>query len=900
MASWRRSFRLHLTGGTVDRDVDDEIAFHVETLTEELIEEGMVPHAAREEAMRRFGDQARVRRDCVEIGRRRQKAKHRVEVLSELKQDAAFALRQFRFAPGLSLIAVLTLALGIGSTAAIFSVLHAVVLRPLPLPHPERIVHLWSLERGEQRSLSPGNFFAFRNETRSLEHVSALQNAGFNLTGDGLPERILGARVSASYFAAFQARPALGRVFSEAEDQPGREQVVVLSSRLWHDRFGADPGIVGRPIRLNGLPYTVVGVMPASFSLRTDGPQMWAPMALETEKATEFSNNYLQVFGRLRPGTSLQEAQSEVTALARRLEERFPDDNKGKGALLEGFADRLVGGYRERFLILLGAVGCVLLIACVNVSNLLLARGAARSREIAIRAALGAGRGRIVRQLLTESLVLGLAGAAAGLALAYGGVRFLVAISPPGVPRLEQAAIDGTVLAFLLAVSLAASLAVGLMPALRTTRPDLQGMLKEGGRSLGGSPRDRVRSTLLVTEVALALVLLAGAGLLIRSAIRLQQVEMGFDPEGVLTAQISLPSGDYPDNSRIVATAQRILEEVQHLPGVESAAAASILPFSRWNTSSTLTIEGKVTKERSEQIDGNTRVVTPGYLSTLGVPRLRGRDFTPADREDAPRVVAINATLARMAWPGENPIGKRLAYSATDDEPDWLEVVAVVGDFRQGRLERAVQPELYLPLPQAVGFLQNGNGASLAIVAKASAQAPARPWARRGSDPSTLAEPLRRAVQAVDPRLPVFDLKTLNDLRAATVALARFNTLLLTALGLIGLVLAAVGIYGVIAYFVSQRTSEIGLRMALGATKGKVLAMIVLGAMRPVIVGLVLGLAGAFAVTRAIAGLLFEVTATDPATFAGVLVVLTAAALLASWLPARRAARVDPTRALAP
>ena len=890
MASWRRSFRLHLKGGTVDRDVDDEIAFHVETLTAELIEEGMTPHAAREEAQRRFGDLARVRRDCVEIGRRRQKAKRRIEVLSELRQDAAFALRQLRFAPGLSLIAVLTLALGIGSTAAIFSVLHAVVLRPLPFPHPERIVHLWSLERGEERSLSPGNFFAFRNETRSLEHLSALQNASFNLTGDGPPERILGARVSAGYFAAFQARPALGRVFSEAEDQPSREQVVVISSRLWHDRFGADPGVVGRPIRLNGLPYTVVGVMPASFSLRADGPQVWAPMALETEKATEFSNNYLQVFGRLRPGISLQEAQSEVTALARRLEERAPDDNKGKGALLGGFADRLVGGYRERFLVLLGAVGCVLLIACVNVSNLLLARGAARSREIAIRAALGAGRGRIVRQLLTESLVLGLAGAAAGLALAYGGVRFLVAISPPGVPRLEQAAIDGTALAFLLAVSLAASLAVGLMPALRTTRPDLQGMLKEGGRSLGGSPRDRVRSTLLVTEVALALVLLAGAGLLIRSAIRLQQVEMGFDPEGVLTAQISLPSSDYPDNSRIVATAQRIVEEVEHLPGVESAAAASILPFSRWNTSSTLTIEGKVTKERSEQIDGNTRVVTPGYLSTLKVPRLRGRDFTPADREDAPRVVAINATLARMAWPGEDPIGKRLAYSSTDDKPDWLEVVAVVGDFRQGRLERAVQPELYLPLPQAVGFLQNGNGASVAIVAKASGKA----------DPSTLAEPLRRAVQAVDPRLPVFDLKTMNQLRAATVALTRFNTLLLTALGLIGLVLAAVGIYGVIAYFVSQRTSEIGLRMALGATKGKVLAMIVLQAMRPVVVGLILGLGGAFVAARAITGLLFGITANDPATFTGVLVVLTAAALLASWLPARRAARVDPTRALAP
>ncbi|MEA2599245.1 MAG: hypothetical protein QOF89_237 [Acidobacteriota bacterium] len=884
MLSWRRSFRLHLRKGTVEQDVNDEIAFHIDQATRELMADGMDPQAAREEAGRRFGDVEGIRRTCREIGHQRQRGRRRTEIVSELGQDALFAVRQLARTPGFTLIAVLTLALGIGATTAIFSLLHAVVLRPLPFDHPERIVHLWMVDRGQDRSMSAGNFLAYRDGVRSFEHLSALRNASFNLTGDGNPERIVGARVSAGYFETFNARPLLGRVISAAEDSPGRDRVVVLSHGLWHDRFGADPRVIGRDVRLNGLVHTVIGVMPVGFA---SGSRLWVPLALTPEQMGNYGDSYLRLLGRLRPGASLAAAQTEVADLAKRLETVDARANVGKGARIEPFVDHLLGGYRRRLLILLGAVACVLLIACVNVANLLLARGAARSREIAIRAALGAGQGRIVRQLLTESLVLSLGGAIAGIGLAHLGLRGLVAISPAGVPRLGEAGIDGLALAFALGLGLAASLVSGLVPALRTARPDLQTLLKEGGRSFGtGSPRDRVRTGLLVAEVALALVLLAGAGLLIRSAIQLQQVELGFDPAGVLTAQLSLPRADYPETDRAAAAVQRVVTETGQLAGVESAAAISILPLSHNDSSSALEIEGHP-RPVEQRLEGSTREVSPGYFRTLRVPLLHGRDFTAADRAGAPKVVAVNETLARLAWPGEDPIGKRLAWSVDDQTgPDWRQVVALVADVRQRDLAEDMRPTLYLPMAQS--DLWGDNDIEVAVVA------------RTAGDPSALAGPMRRAVRGVDPRLPVYDLTTLEEIRAAAAATTRFNMLLLSALGGIGLLLAAVGIYGVISWFVSQRTQEIGLRMALGATEGRVLALVTWQAMRPVLVGLGVGLAGALAATRALGGLLFGVTATDPATFAGVLVVLAGAALLASWLPARRASRVEPTRALAP
>ena len=887
MASWRRSFRLHLRKGTVEQDVNDEIAFHLDQAARELMADGMEPHAAREEARRRFGDEERIRRTCREIGRQRQRGRRRTEVFSELGQDALFAVRQLRRTPAFTLIAVLTLALGIGATTAIFSLLHAVVLRPLPFDHPERIVHLWMVHEGQDRSMSAGNFVAYREGARSFEHLAALRYASFNLTGDGAPERIVGARVTAGYFEAFSARPLLGRVISTAEDSPGRDRVVVLSHRLWRERFGGDPRMIGRDVRLNGLVHTVIGVMPAAFDLRATDARLWVPLALTPEQTTNYGDSYLRLMGRLRPGVSPAAAQAEVAALAKRLETVDARANLGKGARIELFLDNLLGAYRRRLLILLGAVACVLLIACVNVANLLLARGAARSREIAIRAALGAGRGRIVRQLLTESLVLRLGGAVAGAGLAHLGLRGLVAISPAGVPRLQEAGIDTLALAFALGLGLVASLLAGLVPALRTARPDLQTMLKEGGRSVGtGSPRDRVRTGLLVAEVALALMLLAGAGLLIRSALQLQQVELGFDPTGVMTAQLSLPRADYPEADKAVAAVQGVVTEVGQIAGVESAAAVSIIPLTRNDTSSTLEIEGHP-RPVEQRISSSTRVISPGYFRTMRIPILKGRDFTAADRQGASGVVAVSPALARLAWPGEDPIGKRLAWSVDSETgPDWKQVVALVGNVRQRDVMEDMRPTLYIPLPQA--NLWGEGDIEMAVVA------------RTAHDPSGLAGPVRQAVLGVDPRLPVFAVATLDEIRAAAVATTRFNMLLLTALGIIGLVLAAVGIYGVISWFVNQRTQEIGLRMALGATEGRVLALVAWQAMRPVIVGLAVGLAGALAATRALASLLFGVTASDPATFAGVLVVLAAAALLASWLPARRASRVEPTRALAP
>lgn len=890
MAAWQRAFRLHLRKGTVEQDVNDEIAFHLEQATRELMADGREPQAARDEAMRRFGEVEGVRRTCREIGHQRQRGRRRTEVFSELGQDAVFAVRQLRKAPAFTLIAVLTLALGIGATTAIFSLLDAVVLRPLPFAHPERLVQLFmTTDRGDLRSVSAGNFLAYRAGVRSLSGLSAKTDGSFNLAGEGEPERVVGARVSAGYFETFGVRPLLGRTIEPADDIPGRDRVVVLSHRLWHDRYAGDPRVVGRDVHLNGVVHSVIGVMPAALDLRAGDSRLWVPLALTPEQAANYGNSYLRLQGRLRPGVSLATAQAELSAMAKGLETVDLRSNRGRGVKVEAFLDRLLGGLRRRLLILLGAVGCVLLIACVNVANLLLARGAARSREIAIRAALGAGRWRIVRQLLTESLVLSLAGAVAGIGLAHLGLRGLMAISPAGVPRLESAGIDGPALAVSFALALAASLLSGLVPAMRTARPDLQTMLKEGGRSIGsGSPRDRVRTGLLVAEVALALVLLAGAGLLIRSAIGLQQVAVGFDSAGVLTAQLSLPHADYPETGRAVAAVQRVVDEVGQIAGVESAAAVAILPLSHDDSSSTLDIEGHP-RPVEQRLEASTREVSAGYFRAMRIPVLRGREFTAGDRAGAAEVVAVSPEMARLAWPGEDPIGKRLAWSIDDKTgPAWRQVVAVVGDVRQGDLADAMRQTIYLPMAQS--DLWGERDVEMAVVARA----------RDGGDPSALAAPVRRAVLAVDPRLPVFGVTTLDEIRAASVATTRFNMLLLTALGGIGLLLAAVGIYGVISWFVSQRTQEIGLRMALGATERGVLTLVAWQAMRPVLVGLGVGLAGAVAATRALSSLLFGVTATDPATFAGVLVVLGGAALLASWLPARRAARVEPTRALAP
>ncbi len=669
--------------------------------------------------------------------------------------------------------------------------------------------------------------------------------------------------------------------------------MAVLSHRLWVRRFGSDPSIAGKTVRLGGRPFEVLGVMPASFDY-AQNEELWVPIAFSEARKGIFDEHFLACFGRVRPGVPREQVLAELDRLAADMKAYRPKENAERGFWGEPMLDSLVTNVRDRLYILLGAVGLVLLIACGNVSNLLLARGAARSGELAVRAALGAGRWRLVRQLLTESLVLASIAAAAGVALAFWGIRALVAAAPPGVPRLDQATIDPAVLA--VAVGLAALSAVlfGVVPALRAARADVQGVLKAGGRGAAASIRDRLRTGLIVAELALALLLLVGAGLLIRSSIALQRLDPGFEPTGVLTARLSLAAGrDAAPGARTspataLATFTRVLEEASAIPGVEAAALTSQVPMGPGGNSNGLIPEGKAFDPK-DAIDSLLRMVTPQYLSAMGVPIRRGRGFSEADRRGSQKVMIVSESLARTAFPGADPIGKRMAcceLAADGTSPDYKTIVGVAGDVYSRGAAAGLYPEFYLPLAQVPDAAWDWTQRTLYVVV------------RTRMEPTALTEPLRRAVSTAAPGTPVFNIRTMEGRLADSLATAKFNTLLLTVLGVIGLVLAAVGIYGVIAYFVTRRTQEIGVRMALGASGSDVVRLVVWQAAIPLTLGLIVGLAASFGATRVLGSQLFGVTPTDPVTLAAVSVMLLAVGLVASIVPARRAASVDPTRAL--
>jgi putative ABC transport system permease protein len=887
--SFGKRLRSGIWRDGVDREVDSELEFHLEMRTRALIEKGMDPVTARQAALRRFGDIRRVNTTCRRIGRLRDREMARTQYLSELRQDVVFALRQLVRTPGFTAVAILMLALGIGATTAIFSTVKAVVLNPLPFPSPDRVLVVNEEYRGRPSDVSAGNFVDGVLPVSAFSSVTAVQYSSFNLGSGTDSERVIGARTTAGFFRVFATDAALGRVYDPDEDQPGREQVVVLSHRLWARRFNANPSIVGTQILMNNRPYDVIGVMPPHFDFTDDSEELWTPIAFTSERKAQHDEHYLQVYGRLANGAMPAAALQQLRANANRLRKAYPRENAELAFLVRPMLEQFVGDYARRLYILLGAVAFVLLIACSNIANLLLARGAARSMELAVRTALGAGRGRIVRQLLTESVVLAVLSAAAGVLLAGWSIRALIAAAPDGVPRLEQTRLEPGVLAFALLTAVTSAMLFGLAPAIRAARTDMQSVLKEGSRGPGTrAVRDRLRTILIAGEVAVALLLLVGAGLLIRTSFALQRVDKGFDPNGVLSAALSLPEAEYNSPDLIVATFGRLAEVAGQLPGAEAAAVVSQVPMGGGGASNGLIPEGRPFEMKSS-IPSRLRIASPGYFGVMRIALLRGRGLSPNDRRGGQKVMVINEALSQAAFGDGDPIGQRIACCEAGPDgksPDYKVVVGVVRDVRWRGPAQVPGPEFYLPLDQAPVAAWSWLQRTLYLAVRTSI------------DPASLTTPLRIAAASVAPGVPLFNVRTMQQRIGESMATAKFNTLLLTLLGGVGLVLAMLGIYGVIAYFVTRRTQEIGVRMALGADRRDVIALVVKQVAVPVGLGIGLGLAASFALMRVLSGQLFGVTAGDPLTYVIVAALLAAVAVMASLAPAVRAANVDPTRAL--
>ena len=884
---------------SADDEVDADVAFHLEMTTRDLVRQGMTEQQARAEAQRRFGDVDALSAECRTYARERDSSERRAELRSELRQDLTFGVRQLLRTRGFSTVAVLTLALGFGATAAVFSALYAVVLRPLPFDHPERVVILTTTRKGEPAGASAPDFLAIRDHARrpgsALDAVAgAVLQSGFTVRFGEMPELIGGGRVTPEYFRVFGVRPQLGRTFTDDEDVPGRDNVIILSHRGWTSRFNQDAGIIGRVLQVNGAPRTVIGVMPASFDLTPGSDEVWVPLALTPEQGTKFGERFLSIVGRVR-GESSQGAAAEQATTAMRAAIAADPDRRlpvtDFSVIARPYVDDFVGDYRALLTILLGAVSFVLLIACTNVANLLIARGTTRARELSIRAALGAGRGRLVRQLLTESLVLSMTAAIVGLGVAYGLLRLVLGVSPGGIPRLEQARVDGNVLLFTIAVAVAATLIFGLLPALRTAGSQLERALREGGRAVRGG-RDRVRGALVAIEVALAMTLLVGAGLLIRSAWLLQQVEPGFEPRGVLTSRILLPAAPYPDPPAITGFYDRLYQRANGTPGVSSAALVSVVPLSGSSMQASVLSEDQSTDEAKPLI-ANLRLASPRYFETMRIPILVGRDIAVRDDDNAPDVLVVNEALAAKLWPGRPAravIGKRVsAMSGSRANPHWMEIVGVVGNLHSEALSSPVAPEFYAPVAQTPAIMWPLIQRSLVLVMRGvNSAAPSE----------ALTKPLRAAVASIDPSLAVADVEPMEGFLRSSQATARFNTLLLATLGAIALLLAMIGVYGVVSYFVNQRRQEIAIRMALGATPKQIFRYVTTRGLRPIGVGLVLGGALAIVAAGVLESQLYRVTRTDPLVIAGTGLLLLLVALVATYLPARRAVRVAPSVAL--
>jgi putative ABC transport system permease protein len=792
-------------------------------------------------------------------------------------------------APSISIVATIALALGIGANTAIFSVVNAVLLRPLPFANSDQLMNVWETDsvRGYVRgSSSYPNFVDWREQNHVFERMASYHTGDFIITGRGESTRLQGAVVNADLFPLLGVSPVIGRGFLPDEDKPGEGgRVVILSQGLFQKRFNSDPNVVNQSVVLDGKNYTIVGVMPGTFQfpVQNDPVDLWTTVALDREGedpiTEERGAHYMAVIGRLKPGVSKEQAQAEMTSISARLEQQYPDKNLHKSTKVEPTLEALVAAVRPALLILLGAVGCVLLIACANVANLLLARAMTRHKEMAIRSALGASRLRVVRQLLTESVLLSLAGGALGLVLAVWWSDLLVTLGKENIPRALQVGLDWRVLGFTLLVSVFTGLVFGLVPALHSSKTELTESLKEGGRAGESARRNRTRGVLIVSELAIAVVLLVGAGLLIQSLWRLRQVNPGFESQNLLTFVVGIPDVRYPTDKQ-ARFYHDLVTRIESLPGVRSAGSVIPLPLSGDMFSISFETEGRPVA-KGDQPSSDFFSIEPGYFKTLGVSILKGRDFNERDNKDAPAVIIVNQAFARKFFPNEDVIGKRIrpGISTYTDKPKMREIVGLVSDVRNRNLSSELRAGYFVPAAQ-VPF----NQMTLIV--------------RTTNDPHSLITAVQNEVHSMDPELPVFSVKTMDEYISATVAAPRFNTTLLVIFASVALILTVVGLYGVMSYSVAQRTNEIGIRMALGAQTRDVLQLIVSQGFKLVLLGLAIGLVGAVALTRVIASLLFGVTAKDPLTFAAVTVLLAFVAFVACYIPARRATRLDPLKAL--
>lgn len=862
------------------QEVDAEISFHLEMHVKDLIAAGVPPDEARRRAQAAFGNVPKIVDDCTTEAQARDREWSIKRSAAELRDDVKFAWRQLLRAPSFSMAAVGMLALGLGVTTAIFSVVDAVVLTPFPFAEPERVMVLQHNSRGVDGGVAPGSYAEWLRSARSFRSLAARAGGAVTVTGKDGAERVGASQVSPNYFSTLGVHMQVGRAFTEDEGTYGGPAVVVLGNAFWERRYHGDQSVVGQTVVLDGKAYTIVGIAPASFDKIPDTDDMFVPLALPPSRMSSLDTFFLIVYGQLAGGATVEGARKEMAQIAARHAELFPKELKGSSTTIRPYTEVFVGPFRTRLLLLLGAVACVLLIACVNVANLLLARGNARRREFAVRASLGAGGRRIVRQLLTETLVLSAVAGVVGIALAWTALKLVIGLSPDQIPRLADATINLRAVGFAIGVATLCAVAAGLVPALRSTGVVLHEDLKSGARMVGGG--QWMRRVLITAEIALSLLLLVGAGLLVRTAVNLANVPPGFEPGGVATARVSLSPDKYPGPEEIKRGVAGLVEQLRQVPGVTHAGFTTQVPLGNGGNGNGLLLEGKPIAQENFVIS-RLRVVSPDYLAAMGIPLKRGRAIAATDNAISPRVMVVNEVLAPLLH--ESIMGKRVA--CCEPGPHTLkEVVGIVGNTRAVGLGEPPPNEFYVPLDQAPPDVWTWLDRTGAIAVRTS------------GDPEALIPAIRKAIADYDPGIPMFDIASMDQRLLESTALPRFNMRVLGVLAALGLVLSLIGIYSVLSYFVTQRQSEIGVRMALGASAGQIRGTVIRTSAGPVAVGLALGVATSWWTMRAFESQLVGVKAFDPLTLSVVTGALLAAALLAALIPAHRAAKVDPVHAI--